>query len=55
MIDSSVDAESFRIDKKAAIRMVSEPLDQRSRHFYGAKINYYAKLKMGGAVLSNKP
>ncbi len=34
MIDSSVDAASLRIDKKAAIRMVSEPLDHRYKHFY---------------------
>lgn len=40
MIDSSVEAASFRIDRKAAIRMLSEPLDHRSRHFYCKKMRY---------------
>lgn len=33
MMDSSLEPANFRIDKKAAIRILSEPVDHRSKHF----------------------
>jgi hypothetical protein len=38
MTDSSAEAASLRIERKAAIRMLSEPLDHKSRHFFFLRI-----------------
>jgi hypothetical protein len=46
MTDSSAEAASLRIERKAAIRMLSEPLDHKSRHFWFLR-------KVNENVLSN--
>jgi len=39
MIELSVPEASFRIARKAAIRMLSSAVDHSSRHFYGSGVS----------------